>query len=56
MKKNFVDFITVQDSPSLLTGRRMIVQITRQGNRRVSKHYVVTGASRRRMLRVLEAM
>ncbi len=59
MKKNLVVFLTAQDSPSSLyvaPARRMVVRITRQGDRRVSKHYCVSGASRRRMLRVLERM
>jgi hypothetical protein len=56
MKKNFVIYLSVTDSPKFISGRRMVVQITRQGIKRKSKQYVVAGASRRRMLRVLEAM
>lgn len=56
MKKNYVVYLYAQDGPSFINNRRMAVRITRQGDRRVSRSYIATGASRRRMLRVLEAM
>lgn len=58
-KKNFVVFLSAQDSPSFVSfvrGRRMVVRIKREGVVRRSKYYCISGASRRRMLRVLEAM
>lgn len=56
MKKNFVVFLSAQDAPSFVGGRRMLVRIKREGVVRRSKYYIATSASRRRMLRVLEAM
>lgn len=56
MKKNYVVYLYAQDGPSFINNRHMAVRITRQGDRRVSRSYIATGASRRRMLRVLEAM
>lgn len=56
MKKNKVVWLQMQDNPSLGSNRWATVFITRQGAKRVSKVHLVRGASRRRMLRVLEAM
>jgi len=56
VKKNEVVYLSVSDGQSYLPGRRLVIRITRQGDKRTSKHYVATGASRRRMLKVLEAM
>lgn len=55
MKKNKVVWVQASDHPGD-SDRWMSVQIVRQGVKRKSEIYVVRGASRRRMLRVLEAM
>ena len=54
--KNKVTFLAVNDSPSFHIGRAMTVRIARRGAKKVSRFYKCTPASRRRMLRVLEAM
>lgn len=56
MKKKNIVYVSAADSPSFITGRILVVRIVRQGNVRVSRSYRCTPASRRRMLRVLEAM
>ena len=56
MKKNVVTFLAASDSPTFHIGRVMTVRIARQGAKKVSRFYKCTPASRRRMLRVLEAM
>ncbi len=57
MKKNFVTFVDAHDVPSFTTGRVLTAHIVRmQGRKKVSRFHRCTPASRRRMLRVLEAM
>ena len=43
VKKNEVVYLSVSDGQSYLPGRRLVIRITRQGDKRTSKHYVATG-------------
>lgn len=57
-KKNIVIDMIAHDITSLFSNRRRLsVRIIRQqGDKRKAQQYILMGASRRRMLRVLEAM